>query len=102
MLLVVNYCRICEMPQEGSSGSTGAISGDADAEDRVDAYLNPQTRGALIGKCRGLLTCEHSDEMWEISQSLRRDEDLQRMFPLLCHFLISGGTYAYLTNIAIV
>lgn len=52
-------------------------------EDRVDAYLNPRTREALISKCRGLLIREHSDEMWDRSQSLRGIEDLQRMFSLL-------------------
>lgn len=52
-------------------------------EDRVDAYLNLQTQEALIGKCRGLLICTHSDDMSERSQSLRGVEDLQRMFPLL-------------------
>ena len=52
-------------------------------EDRVDAYLIPQTREALISKCRGLLICEHIDEMWERSPSLRRVEDLQRMLSLL-------------------
>lgn len=65
-------------------------------EDRVNAYLNPRTREALISECRGLLIREHPDEMWESSQSLRAVEDLQRMFPLLYHFLLSGGTYAYL------
>lgn len=52
-------------------------------EDRADAYLNPRTREALISKCRGLLICEHTGEMWERSQSLRTIEDLQRMFSLL-------------------
>ena len=52
-------------------------------EDRVNAYLNPRTREALISECRGLLIREHPDEMWESSQSLRGIEDLQRMFSLL-------------------
>lgn len=52
-------------------------------EDRVVAYLNPQTREGLISECRGLLICKHADELWERSQSLREVEDLQRMLYLL-------------------
>jgi len=55
-------------------------------EDRVDRYLNTQTRKPLVSKCEHVLIREHSDLMWENFQSLLdfdKDEDLQRMYSLL-------------------
>jgi cullin 1 len=55
-------------------------------EDRVERYLNKQTRKALISKCEHVLIREHSELMWESFQSLLdfdKDEDLQRMYSLL-------------------
>ncbi|KAJ3517434.1 hypothetical protein NLJ89_g499 [Agrocybe chaxingu] len=55
-------------------------------EDRVERYLNTQTRKPLISKCEHVLIREHSEHMWESFQSLLdfdKDEDLQRMYALL-------------------
>jgi cullin 1 len=55
-------------------------------EDRVERYLNTQTRKALISKCEHVLIREHSELMWESFQTLLdydKDEDLQRMYSLL-------------------
>jgi cullin 1 len=55
-------------------------------EDRVERYLNTQTRKGLISKCEHVLIREHSELMWESFQSLLdfdKDEDLQRMYALL-------------------
>ena len=55
-------------------------------EDRVERYLNTQTRKALISKCEHVLIREHSELMWDSFQSLLdfdKDEDLQRMYALL-------------------
>ncbi|KAF8908935.1 Cullin [Gymnopilus junonius] len=55
-------------------------------EDRVERYLNTQTRKPLISKCEHVLIREHSSLMWESFQSLLdfdKDEDLQRMYALL-------------------
>lgn len=55
-------------------------------EDRVDRYLNTQTRKPLVTKCEHVLIREHSHLMWENFQSLLdydKDEDLQRMYALL-------------------
>lgn len=55
-------------------------------EDRVDRYLNTQTRKPLVSKCEHVLIREHSELVWENFQSLLdfdRDEDLQRMYSLL-------------------
>lgn len=55
-------------------------------EDRVDRYLNTQTRKPLISKCEAVLIREHSTLMWENFQNLLdydKDEDLQRMYALL-------------------
>ncbi|KAF5338983.1 hypothetical protein D9611_008772 [Ephemerocybe angulata] len=55
-------------------------------EDRVDRYLNTQTRKPLISKCEAVLIREHSELMWENFQNLLdfdKDEDLQRMYALL-------------------
>jgi len=55
-------------------------------EDRVERYLNTQTRKALVSKCEHVLIREHSELMWESFQSLLdfdKDEDLQRMYALL-------------------
>ncbi|KAF8073803.1 Cullin [Lyophyllum atratum] len=55
-------------------------------EDRVERYLNTQTRKALISKCEHVLIREHSELMWESFQQLLdfdKDEDLQRMYALL-------------------
>lgn len=55
-------------------------------EDRVERYLNTQTRKPLISKCEHVLIREHSTLMWESFQSLLdfdKDEDLQRMYALL-------------------
>ncbi|KAF9013451.1 Cullin [Cyathus striatus] len=55
-------------------------------EDRVERYLNTQTRKTLISKCEHVLIREHSELMWESFQSLLdydKDEDLHRMYSLL-------------------
>jgi cullin 1 len=55
-------------------------------EDRVERYLNTQTRKALVSKCEHVLIREHSELMWESFQNLLdydKDEDLQRMYALL-------------------
>lgn len=55
-------------------------------EDRVERYLNTQTRKPLISKCEHVLIREHSTLMWENFQTLLdfdKDEDLQRMYALL-------------------
>ena len=55
-------------------------------EDRVERYLNTQTRKSLINKCDHVLIREHSELMWENFQVLLdydKDEDLQRMYALL-------------------
>lgn len=55
-------------------------------EDRVERYMNTQTRKALISKCEHVLIREHADRMWENFQDLLdydKDEDLQRMYALL-------------------
>ncbi|KAG5648294.1 hypothetical protein DXG03_004866 [Asterophora parasitica] len=55
-------------------------------EDRVERYLNTQTRKALVLKCEHVLIREHSALMWDSFQQLLdfdKDEDLQRMYALL-------------------
>lgn len=55
-------------------------------EDRVDRYLNTQTRKTLISKCEHVLIREHAELMWDSFQNLLdfdKDEDLQRMYALL-------------------
>jgi len=55
-------------------------------EDRVDRYLNAETRKQLISKCEHVLIRQHAELMWESFQSLLdydKDEDLQRMYALL-------------------
>ncbi|KAL1736658.1 Cullin [Schizophyllum commune] len=55
-------------------------------EDRVERYLNNQTRKPLVAKCEHALIREHSELMWESFQQLLdydKDEDLQRMYALL-------------------
>ncbi|EPQ51002.1 Cullin-domain-containing protein [Gloeophyllum trabeum ATCC 11539] len=55
-------------------------------EDRVERYLNTDTRKKLISKCEHVLIREHSELMWESFQGLLdydKDEDLQRMYALL-------------------
>ncbi|THH28821.1 hypothetical protein EUX98_g5373 [Antrodiella citrinella] len=55
-------------------------------EDRVERYLNTNTRKGLITKCEHVLIREHSQRMWESFQELLdydKDEDLQRMYALL-------------------
>ncbi|KZT27401.1 Cullin-domain-containing protein [Neolentinus lepideus HHB14362 ss-1] len=55
-------------------------------EDRVERYLNTDTRKKLISKCEHVLIREHSELMWESFQNLLdydKDEDLQRMYALL-------------------
>ena len=55
-------------------------------EDRVERYLNTNTRKALISKCEHVLIREHSERLWEHFQTLLdydKDEDLQRMYALL-------------------
>ncbi len=55
-------------------------------EDRVERYLNTQTRKALIGKCEDVLIRQHSELMWDNFQNrldFDEDEDLQRMYSLL-------------------
>lgn len=61
-------------------------------EDRVERYLNTQTRRPLISKCEDVLIRQHAEMMWESFQSLLdydKDEDLQRMYALLAR--ISDG-----------
>ncbi|KAF9242574.1 Cullin [Melanogaster broomeanus] len=53
-------------------------------EDRVDRYLNAETRKQLVSKCEHVLIRQHSELMWDSFQSLLdfdKDEDLQRMIP---------------------
>ena len=55
-------------------------------EDRVERYLNTNTRKGLISKCEHVLIREHAEKMWESFQGLLdydKDEDLQRMYALL-------------------
>lgn len=55
-------------------------------EDRVERYLNTNTRKILISKCEHVLIREHSQLMQENFQELLdfdKDEDLQRMYALL-------------------
>ncbi|KAH9841849.1 Cullin-domain-containing protein [Rhodofomes roseus] len=55
-------------------------------EDRVERYLNNNTRKGLISKCEHVLIREHAELMWENFQELLdydKDEDLQRMYALL-------------------
>ncbi|EKM79404.1 hypothetical protein AGABI1DRAFT_120802 [Agaricus bisporus var. burnettii JB137-S8] len=55
-------------------------------EDRVDRYLNTQTRKPLVQKCEHVLIREHSQLLWDNFQPLLdydKDEDLQRMYALL-------------------
>jgi cullin 1 len=55
-------------------------------EDRVERFLNTQTRKSLISKCEHVLIREHAELMWESFQNLLdfdKDEDLQRMYALL-------------------
>lgn len=55
-------------------------------EDRVERYLNTNTRKILISKCEHVLIREHSELMQENFQELLdydKDEDLQRMYALL-------------------
>ena len=55
-------------------------------EDRVDRYLNAETRKQFIGKCEHVLIRRHAELMWESFQIFLdndRDEDLQRMYALL-------------------
>ncbi|KAF9263079.1 Cullin repeat-containing protein [Marasmius fiardii PR-910] len=55
-------------------------------EDRVDRYLNPHTRTALISKCEHVLIREHAGPIRDGFQNLfdsNKDEDLQRMYTLL-------------------
>jgi cullin 1 len=57
-----------------------------DEEDRVERYLNTNTRKPLISKCEHVLIREHSKLMQESFQDLLdydKDEDLQRMYALL-------------------
>lgn len=55
-------------------------------EDRVERYLNTNTRKALVSKCEHVLIREHAERLWEHFQTLLdydKDEDLQRMYALL-------------------
>ncbi|KAH9890030.1 Cullin-domain-containing protein [Cubamyces lactineus] len=55
-------------------------------EDRVERYMNTNTRKALIQKCEHVLIREHAQLMWDNFQQLLdydKDEDLQRMYALL-------------------
>jgi cullin 1 len=55
-------------------------------EDRVERYLNTNTRKPLISKCEHVLIREHSQSMRESFQGLLdydKDEDLQRLYALL-------------------
>lgn len=61
-------------------------------EDRVERFLNTQTRRPLISKCEEVLIREHAELMWDSFQGLLdfdKDEDLQRMYTLLAR--ISEG-----------
>jgi cullin 1 len=55
-------------------------------EDRVDRYLNTQTRKSLVAKCEEVLIRAHAELLWDSFQGLLdfdKDEDLQRMYALL-------------------
>lgn len=55
-------------------------------EDRVERYLNTNTRKGLVSKCEHVLIREHAERMWDSFQNLLdfdKDEDLQRMYALL-------------------
>lgn len=55
-------------------------------EDRVERYLNTNTRKPLISKCEHVLIREHAERLWDHFQTLLdydKDEDLQRMYALL-------------------
>jgi len=55
-------------------------------EDRVDRYLNSQTRKPLVAKCEQVLIRQHAQVIWDSFQGLLdydREEDLQRMYSLL-------------------
>ena len=55
-------------------------------EDRVERYMNTNTRKGLITKCEHVLIREHAQLMWDNFQTLLdydKDEDLQRMYALL-------------------
>jgi cullin 1 len=55
-------------------------------EDRIERYLNANTRKTLISRCEHVLIREHADKMWDDFQQLLdydKDEDLQRMYALL-------------------
>ncbi|KAF9810538.1 hypothetical protein IEO21_06861 [Rhodonia placenta] len=55
-------------------------------EDRVERYLNTNTRKGLISKCEHVLIREHAELMWDNFQELLdydKDADLQRMYALL-------------------
>ncbi|EPS98422.1 hypothetical protein FOMPIDRAFT_1024606 [Fomitopsis schrenkii] len=61
-------------------------------EDRVERYLNNNTRKGLVSKCEQVLIRDHSVRMWDNFQELLdydKDEDLQRMYALLAR--ISEG-----------
>ena len=61
-------------------------------EDRVERYMNTNTRKALISECERVLIREHADLIWENLQTLldySKGEDLQRMYALLSR--ISDG-----------
>jgi cullin 1 len=55
-------------------------------ENRIDQFLDTDTREQLISKCEYVLIRQHSSLMWESFQSLLdfgEDKDLQRMYALL-------------------
>jgi cullin 1 len=55
-------------------------------EDRVDRYLNTETRKPLVSKCEQVLIRQHSNLMCESFLGLLdcgKDEDLKRMYALL-------------------
>ncbi|KAF8527458.1 Cullin-domain-containing protein [Hysterangium stoloniferum] len=55
-------------------------------EDRVERFLNTNTRKLLVSRCEHVLIREHAEVMWEEFQKLLdydKDEDLQRMYALL-------------------
>ncbi|KIJ64473.1 hypothetical protein HYDPIDRAFT_111799 [Hydnomerulius pinastri MD-312] len=59
-------------------------------EDRVDRYLNTETRKELVAQCERVLIRQHSELMWDSFQSLLdydKDEDLQRMYALLSRII---------------
>lgn len=61
-------------------------------EDRVEHYLNNNTRKGVVSKCEQVLIRDHSVRMWDNFQELLdydKDEDLQRMYALLAR--ISEG-----------